>query len=261
MATYPGAVKTFTSKSNGDTIQATHVTDLQDEVTAIEDGLLNGTAPINSSRITAPSAQFGNSTISSLTVGTLTLTGGVALGNSTIANLSVSSHSTFGGSVQIGGDSTIAGALFVGTPPPCARVYNAAAIAVGTGSATGLSFNTQRYAAPTTMHSTTTNSSRLTAPSSGVYLATGHVQWAAGTGSTTGVKAVWIVENDNTIIARQSQFLDKSAAATIEQSVSAVWTLQANEYVTLRVQQDTGSTGSLTATASYSPEFTLTKIR
>jgi len=167
----------------------------------------------------------------------------------------------FSSNVNIVGDSSIAGALFVATPPPCARVYNDAAIAVATGTPTGLNFNAQRYTVPTSMHSTTTNSSRLIAPSSGVYLVTGHVQWAAGAGSTTGVKALWIVENDNTIIGRQSQFLDKSAATTIEQSVSAVWTLQANAYVTLRVQQDTGSTGSLTAAASYSPEFTLTKIR
>jgi hypothetical protein len=281
MASYPGAVKTFTSKSNGDTIQATHITDLQDEVTALEDGLLNGTAPINSSRLTAPAAQITNCTLASLTV----------TGGSTFASLNVPGASTFGSHLSVGGNllvsggstlmgsvvaasnlsvsgnlnvvgtSTFTGALFVATPPPCARVYNDAAIAIGTGTPTGLNFNAQRYTVPTSMHSTTTNSSRLTAPSSGVYLVTGHVQWAAGAGSTTGIKAVWIVENDNTIIAKQSQFFDKSAAATVEQSVSAVWTLQANAYVTLRVQQDTGSTGSLTATASYSPEFTLTKIR
>lgn len=41
-ASYPTAVKSFTSKSNGDTIQATHINDIQDEITAIEQGLLNG---------------------------------------------------------------------------------------------------------------------------------------------------------------------------------------------------------------------------
>lgn len=42
MASYPTSVKSFTSKSNGDAIQATHVTDLQDEVTAVETDLVNG---------------------------------------------------------------------------------------------------------------------------------------------------------------------------------------------------------------------------
>jgi len=43
-ASYPSSVKTFTTKANGDAIQAAHINDLQDEVTAIEGGLLNGLA-------------------------------------------------------------------------------------------------------------------------------------------------------------------------------------------------------------------------
>lgn len=48
-ASFPGAVKTFAARNNGDVIQATHVGDLQDEINAIEDGYLNGKAPLNSS--------------------------------------------------------------------------------------------------------------------------------------------------------------------------------------------------------------------
>lgn len=40
MAQFPSAVKTFTTKNAGDTIQPSHLNDLQDEVSAIEDGLL-----------------------------------------------------------------------------------------------------------------------------------------------------------------------------------------------------------------------------
>ncbi len=39
---YPASVTTFTTKSNGGTIDASHVNDLQTEVNAIEDGLING---------------------------------------------------------------------------------------------------------------------------------------------------------------------------------------------------------------------------
>ena len=49
MASYPGSVKTFTTRNAGDTIQPSHVNDLQDEINAIESGLLNGTAPLTSS--------------------------------------------------------------------------------------------------------------------------------------------------------------------------------------------------------------------
>lgn len=81
-ASYPTAVKSFTVKNAGDTIQPAHLNDLQDEVAAIEGGLLNGTAPLHSS-------------------------------NSTVANLSVSGGSTVA-HLQAG-DSTIAGTLTVTT--------------------------------------------------------------------------------------------------------------------------------------------------
>lgn len=44
MATYPGAIKTFDARSAGQTIDAAHVGDLQDEVNAIETALKNGFA-------------------------------------------------------------------------------------------------------------------------------------------------------------------------------------------------------------------------
>lgn len=44
MASYPSSVKSFSTKSNNDTIEASHVNDPQDEITAIENGLLNGLA-------------------------------------------------------------------------------------------------------------------------------------------------------------------------------------------------------------------------
>jgi len=52
MASFPGSVKTFASRSNGQAIDATHINDLQDEVTALEDGYLNATARLNSSHST-----------------------------------------------------------------------------------------------------------------------------------------------------------------------------------------------------------------
>ena len=68
-ASYPGAVKTFATRSAGQTIASAHVNDLQDEVTAIEDGLLNGTAPLNSSATTVKSLSVsGGSTLADVTV-------------------------------------------------------------------------------------------------------------------------------------------------------------------------------------------------
>jgi len=124
MASYPGSVKSFTSRSAGDTIDASHVNELQDEVFAIEGGLLNGTAPLNSSNSTLASLSVaGNSSLG----GTLTVTGNSSLtgnldvtGESTLASLSATGNSTFAASLNIGanltvsGHSTLVGALQVG---------------------------------------------------------------------------------------------------------------------------------------------------
>src|SRR5438093_12834557 len=45
-ASFPTSAKTFTSRNSGDVIQPAHVNDLQDEVNAIETGLLNKTAQL-----------------------------------------------------------------------------------------------------------------------------------------------------------------------------------------------------------------------
>jgi hypothetical protein len=41
-ASYPGSVKTFTTRSTGQSIEAQHMNDVQDEVAAVESSLLNG---------------------------------------------------------------------------------------------------------------------------------------------------------------------------------------------------------------------------
>lgn len=90
MSSYPTSVKTFTTKQNGsgNTIFAAHINDLQDEVAAIEAGLLQGTAPLASS----------NSTVANLSVlGNSTITGALGVGGSaSLVTLSVSGGSTLG---------------------------------------------------------------------------------------------------------------------------------------------------------------------
>lgn len=97
MATYPSGVKTFTSKSAGQSVSASHVNDLQDEVIAIEDGLLNGTAPIVSSR-------------------------------ATVASLQVSGHSTVVGSLTVSSNCTVAGRLTARIIPRVTQVTTSSAL-------------------------------------------------------------------------------------------------------------------------------------
>ena len=182
MASYPNAVKSFTSKNAGDTIQPSHINDLQDEVAALEDGLLNGTAPINSSRITAPAAQISNATISSLTVSVLSLTN-LQTSNSTTANLNVTSGSTMA-ALNVTGGSTLA-TLNVLASAPLAMVSGAAQTVNG-GGGTVFALNTNDYVTDASMHSTATNNSRVYPASSGVYLITAQIVYGGlGTDLTT----------------------------------------------------------------------------
>ena len=60
MAQYPSAIKSFTTRNAGDVIQPSHINDLQDEVNAIETGLLTSmTHPIvlTSGQIAFPATQ------------------------------------------------------------------------------------------------------------------------------------------------------------------------------------------------------------
>lgn len=83
-ASYPTSAKTFTTKSNGGTIDASHVNDLQLEVTAIETDLIAG----------LPVARGGTGA-TSLTAN------GVVIGNGTGA-VSVTAAGTVGQALIVG---------------------------------------------------------------------------------------------------------------------------------------------------------------
>jgi len=94
MADYPTSVKTFTTKVADQVIDPAHVNDLQDEVNAIETGLLNGLAhdlnPLtDSSRSLGSSAlQWKNGYFSSLYVGGVAVTGAGGTPNAVRVSLS-----------------------------------------------------------------------------------------------------------------------------------------------------------------------------
>ena len=125
MASYPSAVVTFPTRSNGQTIDASHINAIQDEVTAIESGLLNGTAPLTSSnasvaRLTVSSnlQVTGNSTFSAnLNIaGASTVTSDLAVGGNlaVTGNLQVAAASSLASNVNIGGQLALSGAFVMG---------------------------------------------------------------------------------------------------------------------------------------------------
>jgi hypothetical protein len=101
MASYPGSVKVFSARSAGQVIDASHMNDVQDEINAIESGLLNGTAPVVSSNITATRLVSS----SNLQVnGASTITSNLAVGGNVVVT----------GAHAVGGESSVASNMFIG---------------------------------------------------------------------------------------------------------------------------------------------------
>lgn len=255
MASYPNAVKSFTSKNAGDTIQPSHVNDLQDEIAALEDGLLNGTAPINSSRITAPAAQISNATISSLTVSVMSITN-LQTTASTTASLNVTTGSTMA-ALNVTGMSSLAD-LQVAAAAPAVRVSNSANIAVGDASTTRLTFNTDVFTSTSGMHSTTTNPGRLIATSSGIYCITGTVTWAP---NSSGLRQARIVINGSSFATIQT-VPSVGGAFNTDQNITTIYRFASSgSYAELEVYQNSGGSLNVLASGDHSPTFAMTKIR
>ena len=161
MASYPTAVVSFPSRSNGQTIDASHINNLQDEVTAIESGLLTGTAPLTCSNASVNTLQVSGA---STFAGNMTVTGKLQSSNSTCNNLSVAAGSTFAGDVLFNSTNVTA------PNQPRFHGYHSASVTISSASTSVLSLDTEVYDVGN-FHSTSVNPSRVTvtAGSSGLY--------------------------------------------------------------------------------------------
>jgi hypothetical protein len=139
----------------------------------------------------------------------------------------------------------------VWSTPDGARVYNSADETITPGTPTALTFDTERYDNGG-LHSTTSNTSRLTAVRAGKYLITGHVIWDAG---SSGSRWVRIRLDGATMIAGIND--DGPSAGSPVQSVATVYDLAATHYVELEVMHYQGTDLKVLAVPNYSPEFAM----
>lgn len=168
-ASYPTSAKAFATKTAGGVIQPADVNDLQDEVTAIETGLLTGTAPLNSS----------NSTVASLSVvGGSTIGGGVVIGGA----LSVAGNSTIAGSLTVGGAFSFSGVVTNNGQPRC-RLFHGSTQSIPNTTETALTFNSEEFDA-SSLHSTVSNPTRISYQSTGVWLVGATVNFVTATAQT-----------------------------------------------------------------------------
>jgi hypothetical protein len=142
------------------------------------------------------------------------------------------------------------------TPVPSARVYNNANISHAT-SATfqALTFNSERWDSDE-IHSTSSNTGRLTCNTAGLYLITGHIEFAA---NATGNRGARIRLGGSTNIA--SALRPAATGGDISDvSVAVTYRLAETEYVELLSYQSSGGALNVLSSANFSPEFSMTWI-
>lgn len=79
--------------------------------------------------------------------------------------------------IRAGGLVDAADLSLIANPPRCS-VYMTTAAAIATGTPTALTWDTEEYDTDG-MHSTTTNTSRITCVTPGLYLLTSNIEWSA----------------------------------------------------------------------------------
>lgn len=134
------------------------------------------------------------------------------------------------------------------------RVYNTAAIVLTTGVAKVLTFDSERWDTAS-IHSTSANTSRLTAPIFGLYAGVGHVRFAA---SAVGIREISVSVNGATTIAIQD--VPALAAGVTIMSIPFEYELAAGDYVELVAFQNSGGNLNVEVAANYSPEFAMSRI-
>lgn len=214
MASYPTSIYTAAAKAAGQTIQAAHVNQLDDEVTAVETALITGPITLPTSTIANLSVP-GNSTLVD-----------VQITNSTITNLQVT-------------NCTIVN--LVGAREPGCKVTNSVAQDVPNGGAswTGLSWDTEIHDS-TAMHSTASNSSRVLLNSSGMWLVGAQADWRVAV--STGVAFARIMLNDNNAL---SAVQATPGSTRCVQNQSAIYlATSTSDYVSLQVYLS-GSSGAV----------------
>jgi hypothetical protein len=141
---------------------------------------------------------------------------------------------------------------------PAAVVTNTGDVSIpGDASHNILSFDTNQVNIDG-VHSTTTNSSRLTAPIDGLYEVHGEVKW--GVGVSGGFREIEIYLGNFTAREALSEIPDTTGLG-VAQDVSALVHLHAGDFVILSARQTSGSAISIAGTTSEgapdTPEFAM----
>lgn len=138
---------------------------------------------------------------------------------------------------------------------PCAHVFHTATQSIaGTGGATVLSFNSERYDTDN-CHDNAVDNYRLTCRTAGKYRITVSVLWSA---NATGYRELKLLVNSVTPIGYS--LIEPSSVTSTTQQLTVAWPFSVSDYVEAYVAQNTGASLSITVSDPNSPQFMWERI-
>lgn len=135
------------------------------------------------------------------------------------------------------------------------RVYRVLVQSIPDSTWTAVAFTHELYDTDT-IHSTSSNTSRLNCNTAGVYTISGHIEFEEDD-PTVGIRAVSIKFNGTTYIARVSREPDHKYPSF---SITTLYTLAVADYVELFVYQSSGAALDVEVRSNWSPHFAMQLI-
>lgn len=131
------------------------------------------------------------------------------------------------------------------------RLRNSSDIAAADSSAVILTFDTELFDTDS-MHSTVTNTDRITINTPGKYAIWGNVQWEI---NTAGRRNIALRLNGDGVneLAVTELGADPITTAVVVQTVSTIYDLAAGDYLQLKVLQTSGGSLDVISRSHYSP--------
>ena len=153
--------------------------------------------------------------------------------------------------VQPAKDGQLHIAKIIGFVTPSCRVQNSGDITIATATDTELTFDTEIHDTDT-MHSTSTNTGRITVKRPGIYEVKGCIRWPT---NAVGNRQMYIRHNA-TIIMWETR--EATAGAPHRAVISTIFDCAVDDYFELGCYQNSGGNLNVEFLGSYSPVFMAT---
>ena len=136
------------------------------------------------------------------------------------------------------------------------RAYNDANISIANATTTAVALNAERWDTDT-MHDLSTNNNRITIKTAGVYVFDAQIRFAD---NTTGDRMIDIVFGGSTEIARAIWHGTAGTNTVDARNLTVVYNMAVDEYVEIKVWQNSGDALNILTTAQYGIEFTAARF-